>query len=358
MESNNIIFSVEKVKELTKSIGIIQGKLNAIKKIYDNFNCDLKNIIEQSSNEKKDQLSILESLNDSLKTINAEILKFFDINSENWLYFKDLILLEYKNSIKENLLNMNLNADSLRKVGIELIKNKNTSSLLNEANYITSIDLNNWALMVDSLKNNSPFLSAVGRAKNYYQNEIERLLHLELKKIPRNFNGKLIAQFKKEFRKNKITIEDFIYNSKMVPPKKKPLKKKTDNSFSKKKIEPKKTSRRDGDQFKSYDTLFNLSDEEFQRLKRKKTRKKLDALSKEKKATDSLKEEKEKVLEDKKIETSIEGSQTEGELLEEEDSKQVKTDPLEIIRERKKTKQEEFDEHLDRIKKSKKRGKG
>ncbi len=357
MESKNIIFSVEKVKELTKSIGIIQGKLNTLKTIYDNFNRDLKSVIEESIDENRGQLLPIEDLNDSLKLINAEILKFSDISSENWLFFKDLILSEYKNSIEESLLKRNLNADSLRKIGIELIKNKKTSSLLDLANYITSIDLKYWALIVDSLKNNSYFLTAVDRAKKYYQNEIERLLRIELKKIPRNFNGKLKAQFKKEFTKNKISFEDFVLKSKSVPPQKK-IKKKPEVGFAKKKIGQTKTSGRDGAQFKSYDTLFNLSDEEFQRLKRKKTRKKLDALSKEKKATDSLKEEKEKVLEDKKIETSIEGSQTEGELLEEEDSKQVKTDPLEIIRERKKTKQEEFDEHLDRIKKSKKRGKG
>lgn len=353
MKPFNIIFSIGKVKELTKNIGIIQGKLNIIKQLYDSFDKNLVKSLEVGNKEEEHQLSIFENIIEIFRSINSNILKYTEITSNNWLFFKDFILSERKDSIKKSLLEKKITIELLNEIGVHLIKNKKVSSLLEKAKYINSIDLDSWASIIEGLKNNISFSKTINRVKLFHKNEIERLLRIELRRIPKNLDNKLVSEFKQEFRKYKTPFSVYIKNSKVIlSKKKKTLINQIKNEVVEKDRQDVSEIRRDKSHFKSYDKLFNLSDEEFQRFKRKKARKKLEALSQKKKTEEPNKTDEVEAPIEEKIELSEEAiEESNG-----EDEETENVDPLDIIRQRKKNKQEEYDEYFDRIQKSTKRG--
>jgi len=353
MNSENIVLSLEKIKDITNHIELLQGKLNIIKNLYNKFKINLQNLVDKSEIVDNNNVKYYYVLDNITRTVYTELSKNSEIDLENWLLFKDLLLSEYITSIKTILKVKTLSEGSLKEVGITLVKNKKVSSLLEKAHFIFSIDINLWQKIVDSLKRNPYFLKTLKHIKQFHQNEIERLLFIELKKIPKNIEPKIITEFKKEFRKKKISFNEFILSSKSEfherkfvtnGIKEKP-KKKEDKLF--------KSELKQETQFKSYDKLFKLSEDDFQRLKRKKSRKKLNSFSKLEK-TDQTLPDKNKITDEKGKALKSTKINSNGKEIKEEIEADI--DPLDIIRKRKRKKDEEYKKHLDKIKNNTNRG--
>ena len=353
MESDNIIFSVERIKELTNSIDIIQGKLNLINRLYLNYKETLKNLLKKPDLIENDRKKFFNDLDNLLEAIYSNLSKNSELNLENWLLFKDLLLSQYILTIKNILTEKNISQDSLKKVGISLIKNKKVSSFLEKTSFIFSLDVDFWESIVDVLKNNPDFLTTLNKIKKFYQDEMERLLNIELNKIPKNIDYKIINEFKKEFKKKNISFKEFMITSKSRFPKKKFAREKITLETKKKKNEFDRLKEKQDTRFKSYDKLFTLSEDEFQRLKRKKKRKKLDSLSKLEKKEHPPADKK------KEMEKKEESTQTTKQDIFSRDiieNNEADIDPLEVIRKRKQKKEEEFEKHLNKIQKKTKRG--
>ena len=353
MESENIIFSAERIKGLTNPIDKIRGKLNLINKLYLNYKETLKNLLKKPNLIENDRIKFFNDLDNTLEEIYSKLSKNSELNLENWLSFKDLLLSEYILSIKNILTEKKISQDSLKKVGISLIKNKKVSSFLEKTSFIFSLDVDFWESIVNSLKNNPDFLKTLNKIKKFCQNERERILNIELNKIPKNIDYKIINEFKKEFRKNKISFKEFMITSESRFPKTKFATQKITLDTKKKKNELDILKEKQETRFKSYDKLFTLSEDEFQRLKRKKKRKKLDSLSKlEKKEYPPDDKKKEK---DKKEEST---QTTKQDIFSRDiiENNEADIDPLEVIRKRKQKKEEEFEKHLNKIQKKNKRG--
>lgn len=353
MKSENIVLSLEKIKDLTNPIELLQGKLNIIKNLYNKLKINLQNLVDKSEIVDNNNVKYYYVLDNLITTIFTELSKNSEIDLENWLFFKDLLLSEYIASIKNILKVKTLSEGSLKEVGLALIKNKKVSSLLEKAHFIFSIDINLWQKIVDSLKKNPYFLKTLKQIKQFHQNEIERLLFIELNKIPKNINPKIITEFKKEFRKKKISFNKFILSSKpefyerkfVTNGIKENSKKKEDKSF--------KLKKKQETQFKSYDKLFKLSEDDFQRLKRKKSRKKLNSFSKLEK-TDQPSPDKKKITDEKGKALKPTKINSNGKEIKEETEADI--DPLDIIRKRKRKKEEEYKKLLNKIRNNTNRG--
>lgn len=353
MESENIIFSVERIKELTNSIDAIQGKSNLINKLYLIYKEALKNLLKKPNLMENDRIKFFNDLDNLLEAIYSKLSKNSEFYLENWLLFKDLLLSQHILTIKNILTEKNFSQESLKKVGISLIKKKRVSSFLEKISFIFSLDIDFWESIVNALNNNPDFLKTLNKIKIFYQNEMERLLNIELNKIPKNIDYKIINEFKKEFKKKNISFKEFMITSKSKFPKKKFAREKITLETKKKKNEFDRLKEKQDTRFKSYDKLFTLSEDEFQRLKRKKKRKKLDSSSKLEKKEHASPDKKKEI--DKKKESTQTPKQ---DIFSREIKENIEDDidPIEVIKKRKQKKEEEFEKYLNKIQKKTKRG--
>ncbi|MBN1214098.1 MAG: hypothetical protein JXA99_01525 [Candidatus Lokiarchaeota archaeon] len=337
------IFDLDNIKQYFYPIEEIQSKISYINSILiknNSLNQSIENYVEN------EELKI--NIKQNASNINDLSLKLINIinnNLKKYIIFEDNLIKKYKDVYLNKIKLLNADQNFLKKIGLFLIDTKQISKVIQETSYIPSITYNNWSDLLDSLKNNSSFIAIIDKIDKFYNKIIKEKLKEIISKIPNDISPIIIADFKKEFLKNpNISFNDFVKNIENKLTEKEFIERKEiiEESREKQKIEELKKTQEE--QKKSYEDYFKYSDKEFERRRRKKKREKLSEISEKAIKNDTINEEiTEKI---KQFKSKFGNSFEEKYLIQKDDNK----DPLNIIRERKKKKEEEYKKFLNKLK--------
>ncbi|NVM34686.1 MAG: hypothetical protein HWN81_03760 [Candidatus Lokiarchaeota archaeon] len=340
--NNNQIFDLDKIKELTIPIEELQIKINQLnessKKITKNIH-----VIEKEFKDEK-FLSQIEIIQELLKNINDKLNLVSKTNLNKFLDFQDRLIKKYKENFKENLKKITLNEEFTKIIGLFFIEEKMISKIIDNVSFIPSIEISKWLELLDSLNHNTLFLKSVEKIGIYFQELLQLRLEKELKKIPNDTDPVIVRDYEEFFKKNPtLAFNDFLHIIESQFTQKELDSKKEIRKRIKEKEEFEKLKKKQVEQKKTYDDYLKLSESEFKRLRRKKSREKLTDVS-----TDTNMEKEigisEEVFEKiKKFKSQFEKSFDEKYMIQKDDD----TDPIDIIRERKKKKEKEYKEYKD-----------
>ncbi|MCP4762367.1 MAG: hypothetical protein GY870_11350, partial [archaeon] len=202
------IFNLEKIKEITNPIEELQGKASFLEKIYEDFmeNKKSNNIL---SNKEENQNQIQE-LTEILSQIKDDLLEISKTNITKFLFFQDNLIQKYKESFKDSLKHLDLTENSTRQIGLFLIDKKKISKIIDKSSFISSLSLNQWISLLNSLKKNSLFLSSINNIKEFYDTIMKKRLTLELNDIPEHVDPSLIDEYKKSFFIEEKSFEQYL----------------------------------------------------------------------------------------------------------------------------------------------------
>jgi hypothetical protein len=337
----NQLFNLKKIKELITPIEVLQGKVYQLANSINHFNTQ-KNDVSRSSknktllNQVKDLSNILENVNENFKNVLIN-------NINELLYIKNKLTDKYKNDLKDNLKKIDLNHDSTRSIGQSLIEKRSISKIITQISYTPSISVKQWLELIDALNRNTLFIRSAKNLQSSYLKFIKNKLEKELEKIPNNTPRSIIEEFEEQFNKNSdLSYEDFLKTIEGKLTEKELRIKEALISKSKQKQEIEELKKKQEEQTETYESYLKLSEKEFERRLRRRKREKL---------TDVKETEKHRKLElsdeiTEKIENfkkKFEKISNDAYLIKEENG----IDPLEIIRERKKKNQKEYQEYKD-----------
>ena len=291
----NQIFNLEKIKEITSPIGELQGKLIIMEELYEFF-IENKNVLTQDFTEEK--FNEIQDINNNLTDVYRELVGKTINNTQNFLIFQDNLISKYKDSFKEDLKSLELSqSDIVYEIGLSLIKNKDISKIIEKVSFILALNSNQWNSLFKSLKHNSIFLSILRKS------------------------AKFIESQKFKWPKKVIKEKKEIENSKQI------LDKQT---------------------VPELDEYLKYSKEEFRRRRRREKRQSLETLEEEPEIQiEVTKDISEKIEEFK----SKLGTDFKEKYLIQRDDQQ---DPITLIRELKKKREEKYKEYLKKIKNKKK----
>ncbi|MFX0188211.1 MAG: hypothetical protein ACFE8A_10795 [Candidatus Hodarchaeota archaeon] len=337
----NQLYNLEKIKEITTPIEILQGNVNKLENIYKEFIENKNNAIKNFSD--INYISQIQELNKILKGIKDILIHVSKRNVSKFLVFQDELIKKYKDTFIDELKKIKLEHNKTKKIGLNLIEKKKISKVIDQSSFLFSLTLTQWLDLLDSLKQNSLFLSTLKKVENFYSKILNKRFIYELSKIPENIDPNLIKDYKKKFLSNPITFEEFLQEieskltQKELDVKKRIVNKTKENDLLKEKQEQ---------QLQSFEDYFKLSDKEFERKMRKKKREKLaDLVAKPEKVKkiEMTEEVSEKI---EKFKSKFENSFDEKFLIKKDDE----MDPLELIRERKKKRDREYKDYIKKFK--------
>ena len=337
------LFNLEKIKELTNPIEDLQVELY---QLNDNLLKITKKmqIIEQTFKDKN-FLSQIATVKELSQNIEDKLNKLSKANLNRFLDFQNQLIKKYKDDFKEKLKNLNTNIEKVKQIGLNLVAAKKISKIIDSVSYIPSIGIVQWLELLDSLKHNTIFLETIKRIKKYYQNIIQIKFKKELNKIPEDIDSNLIKEYKKFFKeKPTLTFNEFFQTIENQLTQQELKAKRAIIEKAKEKQELEKLKKKQEEQNKAYESYLKLSDREFNRLRRRKSREKLNDIPKsnEKNSIEISEEVSEKI---KKFKSQFEKSFKDKYMIQKDDDK----NPIDIIRDRKKRKEREykqFEEHF------------
>ena len=340
--NNNQIFDLDKIKELTIPIEELQIKIN---QLNDSSKKVIKNI-HVIENEFKDEkfLSQIEIIQELLKNINDKLNLVSKTNLNKFLDFHARLIKKYKENFKENLKKLTLNEEITKIIGLFFIEEKKISKIIDNVSFIPSIEIPQWLELLDSLNHNTIFLKSVEKIGIYFQGLLQVKLEKELKKIPKYTDPVKVRDYEEFFKKNPtLAFNDFLQTIESQFTQKELDSKKEIRKRIKEKEELEKLKKKQEEQKKTYEDYLKLSESEFKRLRRKKSREKLTDVS-----TDSNEEKEIEISEEvsekiKKFKSQFKKTFDEKYMIQKDDD----TDPIDIIRERKKNKEKEYKEYKD-----------
>jgi len=342
MEINK--FDLEKIKEFTNPIEGLQGKVNQLDNVYQEF-MDNKNSIENYSY-NEELLKQIHELAGILNEIKENLLKISNGNIAQFLFLQDNLIKKYKESFKESLKHLNLSENSTRILGLFLIESKKISKVIDQSSFISSLSLNQWIQLLNSLKKNSLFLSSINKIKEFYNAMMEERLTFELNKIPEHIDPSFIEEYKQSFFKEEHTFEQYLLEKESQLSKEELKSKRKIIEKIKEREELDELKKKQDEQFRSsaYQDYIKLSSEEFERRRRKQRREKLSDLK-------SLPTKDIEISEDvaEKIEvykSQLKKSFDQEYLIQKDED----TDPLDMIRERKHKAEKEYKKHIKKFK--------
>jgi hypothetical protein len=345
--AENQLFNLEKMKELTSSLDVLQASTHQLNEDSDNFKAYILSVIPNFTSEIF--LSQIEEIREIMMAVQDKIEKLSMENVVSFLTLQENLIKKYKEKKHNELKKLDLNQTRLREIGLHLIETRKINKTINKISYIPSIEIAQWSEVLDSLKLNSLFISTMQNFKLYYENIIQDKLKLELSKIPKNADQILIKDFEKAFHEDPyITFTEFIqdFESKLTQ---KELK--TKRQFiakAKEQEELEKLKKAQEEQREAYNDYLKLSDKAFERKTRKKSREKLKDVkiaNKEGKKIEISDEISEKI---EKFKSKLDKSFEEKYLIQKEDE----IDPLDLIRERKVKKKKEYKKFKDHFENS------
>ena len=335
--SKTYIFDLEKIKEITEPIESLQNNLNKLEK----NSLKLEEIKKEISSHDElipedNQLGALFNL---IHKFDSEITGVTNNDISSLLSIQASLIKRYKTNYKNRLKNLNLDQQKIKNLGLALIRSRAISKIISEISYISSISLIEWLDILDSLKENSLFTKSIKTLGIYNNTLLERKLERELIKIPKQIDSLIIERFKKAFLEdNDLTFNAFFkaYNlnlsDKALSTRKELIEK------AKKKEEFEKIKKKQEEQNQLYEDYLHLSSKEFERRRRKNRREKLSEIQPDNNPSKKLNISDEISEKIEQFKSQFDKKYQEDYLKEDEDQK----DPIELIRERKKFKSEEF----------------
>ncbi len=340
------LFDIEKINEVTNPLEYLQGNLSNLEIIYRSF-IENKGMVD-TINDKDFRLDI-QSISEKLNEINENVIRISNENINKFLVFQDLLIKKYKDAFKENLKSLNLENDFTKEFGLFLIENKKISKIINECPSVPTINLEEWLNLLDSLKENSIFLLAIKKVEKFYGSIIQDRLNFEMSKIPDDTDPVLLKDYKKAFLREPRTFSQFLNELDVKLTKEELATKKILIEKSKEKERIRQLKEKQVEQQKSYDDYFRFSNKEFERRRRKKKREKLSDVTLTTKDTNEIEISEEISEKIEKFKAKFENSFDEKYLIQEKDDQ----DPLDVIREHKKQKDEEYEDFIKKFKKKK-----
>jgi len=288
---DNQSFNLEKIKESTNPINDLHGKSLELEKIYEKF-------IENYREYPLDQLGniLINKFQEFSKKMDKVYHKIIENSNKclnKFIVLKDNLVKKYHTNFVEKLSNLKINlSDFIYRIGKSTIKNKKICKIIENPSFTYSITPNQWLELINSLKKNSIFLSTENDIKNFLDSQVEELNEITITISPYDQEENEIEQ--------KFNYSDVEY--------------------------------------------FKYSREELDRRKRREKRIKLkDLKSRPAKEIQMSPEMSEKI---QMYKEKLESSFKEKYLIQKDDS----TDPLDLIRERKKTKEREYKSHIQKFK--------
>jgi len=337
----NQLFNLKKIRELTSPVESLQGKINKMTNLINQFESEKLNVSQYSDNEPflnqiTDITIILESINKNLKNI-------FTNNINDFLNLKHELTNKYKNDLKNNLNFFDLNKKHTILIGHSLIEKRNISKILTQISYTPSISVTQWLELFDALNQNTIFLSSVENLQKSLLKNVKKRLDYELKKIPNDTPSSIIEEFERQFNINyELTYEKFLkaIESKLTEEELQAKKELLSKSKQKQKFEELK--KKQEVQMETYESYLKLSKKEFERKLRKRKREKLTDVSEsgDQKKLELSDEVTEKI---EKFKMKFDRKSDKNYLLKED----IDEDPLKIIRDRKKKKEKEYKKFKD-----------
>jgi len=337
----NQLFNLKKIRELTSPVESLQGKINTMTNLINQFESEKLNISQYSDNEPflnqiTDITIILESINKNLKNI-------FTNNINDFLNLKHELTNKYKNDLKNNLNFFDLNKKHTILIGQSLIEKRNISKILTQISYTPSISVTQWLELFDALNQNTIFLSSVENLQKSLLKNVKKRLDYELKKIPNDTPSSIIEEFERQFNINyDLTYEKFLktIESKLTEEELQAKKELLSKSKQKQKFEELK--KKQEVQMETYESYLKLSKKEFERKLRKGKREKLTDVSEseDQKKLELSDEVTEKI---EKFKMNFDKKSDENYLIKED----IDEDPIKIIRDRKKKKEKEYKNFKD-----------
>ncbi|MFX1337676.1 MAG: hypothetical protein ACFFDK_03620 [Promethearchaeota archaeon] len=340
------IFDLEKIKELTNPIEELQGNVFEFQNNFTNYTkYKEKEISELPFN--KDFSNQIQTVTQMLEEISRKLIKISNLNINKYLIFQDNLIKKYKDSFKENLKKLKIDQTKTKKIGIFLIENRKISKIIDKSSYIYAIELNQWLDLLESLKSNSLFQSSINRCKKFYNLLVRKKLTMELNKIPEDVDPVLISDFKKAYLKNpEFTFKEFLQIIEKKLTEEELGSRRIIIEQTKEKEKLKELKKKQEAQRQSYEDYLRLSDKEFEKMRRKKKRKKLSELTSKQELSKQIQISEEISEKIEKFKSKFENSFEEKYLVQKDDD----IDPLDIIRERKKQKDEEYKDHIKKFK--------
>jgi len=340
------LFNLEKIKHLTSPIDEFQEEVNNLKniskKIETSKDIAIRNIAE------KNFLDQIEEIFTLLNKINDKLTKVTEVNMNRFIEFQDNLIRKYKENFRDDLKKLELNENTTQKIGFYLIENQKILKIIDQVSYVPSINLNVWLELLESLRQNTLFLNTINKMRTYYNRLIQKKFENEKKKIPKGVDESIIKDYRKAFQENpQLTFKEFLHilENKLTQKELGDKKDILERAREKEKYEILK--KKQEEQQELYKDYLKLSDREFKRRRRKQSREKLadvKELSKNSKEVKLSKEVSDKI---EKFKSQLDKSFKEKYLIQKDDD----SDPIEIIRERKKRKDKEFKKYKQHFEK-------
>ena len=335
------LFNLEKINGLTAPIKILQGKVNQVSNLVKNLESERQLASFYDGNDLF--LKDFTQLTKLVDKINENLTIISNHNINKFLKLKTYLINKYAQSINDRLKIIDLDNDYLTQIGLSLIENKKISKIIERITHIPSVSIKQWLDLMDSLNQNTLFLKSVDNLREHYKIILQNKLKKELAKIPRNVESFIIEDFKRQFHITpEITYIKFIQSFEHKLTEEELKSKKEFLEKNKKRQEIEELKKQQEEQTESYDSYLKLSNKEFKRILRKQKREKL---------TDISDKGNEKTLEiTEEITQKIEMFKKQMDKRSKEHHFTLgdsSADPIELIRERKKKKKEEYDKFKD-----------
>jgi len=331
------IFNIEKIKEMISCFNDLQVSYKLLNSLLDDRK---SNKVEKKFAETfNGDINNLELISNSIENLIEDLLIITEDNVNSFNIFQNELISKFKREYNDNLKNLELNNNNLQQIGKSLIKSRKISRVIWKVSYIHSIKLNQWLELIDSLKQNSTFKMVIHKLDRFHQNLIENKLNERLKDIGGNFDDSIINDFKKSFYDDPhLTFLEFLQSYENKLSKEDIDEKKSILKREREKLELEKLIKTQEEQNKLYQDYLRLSKKEFERKRRRERREELNKIDLKSKNNNKLEISKETSEKIEKFKSSFDKSYKDDYLIQESEEKS----PLELIRERKKKKSEEY----------------
>jgi len=338
----NQVFNLEKIKDLTSSIAVLQARTHQLTEQSLKIETWKQSVIESFSEEKF--LSQIDIISDLLITVRKKLQKIANENIGRFLNFQEGLIRKYKEINQQKLKKLKLDEEALRKIGLFLIENRKISKLIHKISYIPSLKVSQWIEILDSLQQNSLFLKIMKKIELYRVKLIQDKLKIEVNKIPKDTEASLVKEYEKAFLEDPVlSFKEFLQIIENNLTQQELKEKRILVKEAKEKEELKNLKKKQEEHKETYDDYLKLSDSEFKRKRRKKSREKLKSITnndKEMKKIEISDEISEKI---EKFKSKF-GKTFEEKYLIKKDDEQ---DPLDLVRERKRKKEKEYKLYKD-----------
>lgn len=350
METESIEkFDLSKIKEYFNNIDELEGKFVQGKSKYQSIrelNQNIKKIIEEK--EKPIYLGKVENILEKLDKIHKSLMQVTQNNLQSLLTFQDKLTKNYKQVYLDKLKNLDLTNQKTKKIGLNLIKNKNISKIVKKPSITPSLKVSQWSRILDSLKDDGQFIECIKKVESFYSVLLEHKFNKELAQIPEDVDKTLINDYKRAFLEDpSLSFKNFMRHIEAKLTEEELEHRRGIIEKTKKDEELASLKETQEQQKRTFEDYFKYTEKEFQRIRRKKERKSLSEIANKPKKEKSLDDKKMEKIE--KFKSKFEDS-FEKKYIQQEDEE----DPLDLVRKRKKKKNEEYKDFLKKFKENSK----